>query len=465
MLQALRVKDYVLFERAEIEFGERLNVVSGETGAGKSLLLGAVELLLGGESSERLVRVGAEKAVIEGLFLLPPAVLERLRREEALPDALEEGELVLRREISAAGRSRCFIGGAMANLAMLRRLGEALIQVHGQQEHQLLVRGSHQLELLDAFGHLQPQRERFAGLLARCKAVAARLAELEASAERRKRERELMEFQLQEIDRAGISGPDEEQRLEEELQLLENAEGIRETAARLLAALEEDEGEALPVTALLGMLRREFEALAGLMAQARPLLEQFDEARFTLEEVGRTLRRTADRVELDPERLEELRARRQELYNLKKKYGPALADVLARRESLAAELERTRREQSDLTGLAREREELSRQLALEAAELTAARREAAARLEREVTPRLTDLAMPGGRFGVEFAALAGKDGRPDYLTTGADRVTFLLSTNQGVPLHPLAEVASGGELSRVMLALKSALAEVEPPRP
>ncbi|MEA2062496.1 MAG: DNA repair protein RecN [Gemmatimonadota bacterium] len=465
MLQALRITDYVLFGRLDIEFGERLNVITGETGAGKSILLGALGLLVGGEVSSGLIRQGAEKAVVEGLFLLS----ERKRRQlvrAGLVDNESGGELVIRREISSSGRSRCFINGRMANLSVLKKLGEELIEILGQQEHQLLVKPGHQLAFLDAYGRLDNQRGEFAGVLVRRKACEAEITALEESLARRNSEKELMRFQLEEIERAAPRAGEDE-KLEQEKVLLENSERIGQHLASLDSGLEGDDTGAGDNSVLgsLGALRRQLEELAGITGKAAPVLEQFDEARFLLEEVAGSLRELQSLVEHDPARLEEVHTRLDELYRLKKKYGPGLEEVEAFKQKLEAGLREAEQGRSDLDRLRKERERLSSELEKLAAELTRKRRAAASGLEADVSSRLKSLAMGDGQFKVEFASVgAGADATgPEYLTTGADRVTFLLCTNPGVPLMPLAQVASGGELSRVMLSIKSALAGVEGP--
>lgn len=465
MLQVLRVTDFVLFGHLDIEFGNCLNVITGETGAGKSILLGAVELLLAGESSPRLIRVGADRAVVEGLFNLTAERCSELKAAGFL-DNESGSEIIIRREIFSSGRSRCFINGALANLSLLRSLGQELIQVHGQQEHQMLVKPDRQLELLDAYGGLTDQRKSFSELLSLFREVDRKLAKLEESIETRKRERELARFQRDEIDKAKVS-LEEQKALKEELALLENSERISETVSAILAELEGDDrsassagGQGATVLGTLGSLRKLVAALSGITGKASPMLAQLDEARFTLEEVVSGLRNLAASIEHDPERLEQLRDREDELYRLKKKYGPELEDVLAFRDRVDRLLREGERAENDLETLRSERDALSTRLEQEAKQLTCARKAAARKLEKEVSKRLASLGMPSGRFEVSFKEPASEDLEQEYLTSGADRITFLLSTNPGVPLMPLSDVASGGELSRIMLAIISLLARV-----
>ncbi|MFH1071251.1 MAG: DNA repair protein RecN [Candidatus Glassbacteria bacterium] len=370
--------------------------------------------------------------------------------------------MVARREISGSGRSRCFINGNLANLALLRRLGEELIQVHGQQEHQDLVRGARQLELLDAFGALAGQRKSFGALLVRWRECGRRLRELEEELERNRREMELARFQLDEITRAEIS-PTEEKELAGQLNLLENAEKIGELVAGLLSGIEGEESGPGGVAGELGVLKRQFDTLAAIVEKASPLAEQFDGARFTLEEVASGLREIRGSIDLDPAQLDQVRARLDEYYRLKKKYGATVEEVLAFAAGLEKRLTERESDRGELDKLGRERDEQVQRLSVAAAALTAARKKTAARLEKEITRRLAGLGMAGGRFELEFADARNSGSSGEYLTSGADRVTFLLSTNPGVPLRPLSEVASGGELSRIMLAVKSALAESDTP--
>ena len=470
MIQVLRITDYVLFGRLEIEFGEHLNVISGETGAGKSILLGALGLLLGGEVSPGLIRQGAKKAVVEGLFRLSESKRSRLKQADLIDNEAEE-EIIIRREISSGGRSRSFINGHMTNVSTLRQLGEELIEILGQQEHQLLVKSGNQLAILDAYGRLDSMRECFASVLARRKACESKLAELEDSLARNRNEMELMRFQLEEIERAGPQ-PGEDEKLEEERRLLENSERIQQTLAQLIFGLEGDDlgsfdvsgqpGE--PVLDSLGSLRKQLESLVGITEKAAEPLARFDEARFALEDISTALRDLAGKVEHDPARLEEIRNRLDELFKLKKKYGPGLAEVAAFRDNLAQRLKTTERGESELDELRVQLEDLSAEVGKTAAELTANRKAAAAELENAVIRRMSSLAMGQGEFELAFDCVkSGQGDGPEYLTTGADRVTFLLTTNPGVPLMPLSQVASGGELSRVMLAIRSALATVEAP--
>jgi len=468
MLQVLRVTDFVLFGHVDIEFDDHLNVITGETGAGKSILLGAVQLLLGGESSSRLIRVGTDRAIVEGLFKLSTEKSSELKVAGFLNDDSDR-EIIIRREIFSSGRSRCFVNGALTNLSMLKSLGQELIQIHGQQEHQMLVNPGRQLELLDSYGSLTDQRKSFSELLSRFRAVDKKLAEIEESIEQKKREMELARFQRDEIDKARVS-LQEQKTLKEELALLENSERIGETVSAMLAGLEGESssvydapGRGATVLSALGSLRKLAETISSITGKAAPLVAQLDEARFTLEEVVSGLRDLAANLEHDPERLEQLRAREDELYRLKKKYGPELEDVLAFRDKADRLLREGEQEENDLGTLHEEREALSARLEKEAKKLTRARKASARKLEKEITRRLASLGMPGGRFEVSFEEPIGEDREREYLTSGADRITFLLSTNPGVPLMPLSDVASGGELSRIMLAVISSLARVERP--
>ncbi|MCE5272596.1 hypothetical protein LLH00_15050, partial [bacterium] len=313
----------------------------------------------------------------------------------------------------------------------------------------------------------------FAALLARSRQAERRLESLEKALAAFNSEQELLRFQLQEIDSTAPRA-EEEAALEEELSLHENAEKIEELLALCLQALEGEatggygaasEGGSLPALESLGLVHRSLEHLAGLTQRAKPLAEQLDSARYALEDLARSLNDLAQGLDHDPQRLNELRARKDQLYLLKKKYGPTLADVLAHRGRIAARVEEAGRDSGELESLRLESTALERELAQSAAALSEARKEAAQRLQGEVEKKLAGLSMSGARFCVQFDAVetAGDSAVPGYLTSGADRITFLLAANPGTPLLPLSKVASGGELSRVMLAIESVLAENEAP--
>ncbi len=446
MLAELRVEDLGVIARLEVVLGPGLTVVTGETGAGKTLVVEALELLLGGRGDVSMVRAGADEAVVEGRFLVPPATTGAAR-----PDGtreLDEAEVVVRRVLPAAGRSRSYLDGAMAPVAALEARGRTLVDLHGQHAHQSLLRPASQRAALDRFagvdlGPLVALRRQLA-------AVDARLGELGGDERQRRRELDLVRFELDEIAQARLTGPDEQEQLAEQEEALAHATARREAVAGALAAL----GGAAPSGGYLagggddggavGQLGTAIAVLdrAGLTGHA----ERLRSLQGELEDAVHALRLDGEAIEEDPAALETVRARRHLLRGLVRKHGTSLADVLAAAEAHAGRLDALEHEDEARSGLERERRDLLAAIAGEEATVGDARRAAAGALAAAVETHLRELAMPAARLAVALP------------TEGlADDVELLLGANPGEPLLPLARIASGGELARSMLALRLVL--------
>ncbi len=450
MLAHLSITNLAIIDGLEVSFGQGLNVLSGETGAGKSIILSAVGLLMGGRAQAESVRDGADEAVVEGLFELGRAgeLAEVLARHGI---AVEDGQLILRRVVSAAGRSRAYVNGRLVNLSVLAEIGSRMLSISGQHESQRLLKEAEHVLLLDGYAGLEGMRAEVASAHARLAEIEAELNRLKAQEADRESRVELLTFQLDELDRAElVAGEDEE--LAAEANRLRHAQALAQGAESIHQALYAADGSAVEV---IGRARSELSRLVGLDAGLAPLLERLEEAGYLLEDVGRELSDYARSVIFDPARQAEVEERLALIRRLIRKYAPesGLAGVLDRAETMAEELAALQTADQRLAGLEADRAEAEAELKARAAELTGRRREAAARLKAAVESELAGLSLEGARFE---AAVEERDGPigPD----GADVVTFYLSTNPGEPLRPLAKVASGGELSRVTLALKSILA-------
>jgi DNA repair protein RecN (Recombination protein N) len=426
MLVELRIRNLGVIADLELVLGPGMTVVTGETGAGKTMLVEAIELLVGGRADGVLVRAGADQAWVEGRF------------------EVGGDEVVLARAVPAEGRSRAYVDGRMAPASALADVGARLVDLHGQHTHQSLLRGGVQRAVLDAFGGIGHGPVRDARQ--RRRAVEAELAAMGGDQAARHREMDLLHYQLQELDGAALTGPDEDARLEAEEERLADAAGHRESAAAAYQALAGDGGAADAVgTALAHLARR--PPLADLEARLRGLSAELTEA-------AADLRDLAESLEDDPSRLAEVRARRQLLRDLQRKYGsgpdgrgPAsLEAVLAFADQARSRLAELEGQGQRAAALEQERARALAVLAAEEAALGAARRSAAPRLEEAVEQRLRELAMPKARFQVEV-----DDEDP------GDVVTFLLGPNPGEPILPLAKAASGGELARAMLAVRLVL--------
>jgi DNA repair protein RecN (Recombination protein N) len=451
MLHELRVENLLLIERAELRLGPGLNALTGETGAGKTVLAHALDLLLGGKPRPGIVRPGAAEAYVEGVFALPAALRDEL--EDRLP--ADADEIVLARRVSAEGRTRAYLGGRSATAADLRDVGGALLSFYGQHEHRKLTLASAQLDILDGFcGPAQAERRAAcAAAFAEARAAESALAELQARAGARDRELDLLVWELEEIERAEPSAA-EEGDLEAERERLRHLEGLRGAVAGGLAALEGDASLDSPGTlegaasaaAALSALQGVDPALDTLAARAGALAVEADD-------LAGELRRYGETIDGTPGRLDEVEERLGQFDRLKRKHGGTIEAVLAH----AAECTRRREELEGAEealedGRAR-LEEARAALAERAAALHEARAEAGPKLADAVRDRLAELAMEGASFAVDLAP------REAPGPSGGDEVEFMIAPNPGVPAGPLRETASGGELSRVMLALMSVAAE------
>ena len=448
MLLELRIENLLLIEKAELRPGPALNAITGETGAGKTVLAHALDLLLGGKPRSGIVRPGASEAYVEGAFELPPGLLERPDlaelRERIGHDA---EEIVLARRVGAEGRTRAFVQGRSASAADLRELGGALVSFFGQHEHRRLTVAAAQLDLLDGFcGPEQLElRERLADAYARARELERGLHELRDAAGARDRDLDLLAFEIQEIDELGPA-VEEEEALHAERGRLRSLDGLLAAAAGGAEAIAPDAAEG-GAAALLASAEQPMSGVAGADPQLDVLAERLATLRLEAEDLGAELRRYAGSLEAEPGRLEQVEERLELYDRLKRKHGGSVAAVIEHGRRCRAERERLEgaelaieQAEAELAGAVRERDAL-------AARVSKARGKAAPRLAERVREELGALAMEDASFEVRL------EPREQVGPSGAERVDFLLAANAGVPAAPVRESASGGELSRVMLAL------------
>jgi DNA repair protein RecN (Recombination protein N) len=449
MLLELRVENLLLIDRAELRLGDGLNAVTGETGAGKTMLAHALDLLLGGKPRPGIVRPGAAEAYVEGVFAPPPGLLEDpalADLRERLPEE-DSGEIVLARRVSAEGRSRAYVQGRSATAADLSELGGRLVAFYGQHEHRRLVVSSAQLETLDAFcgpEHVSA-REEFAGMHARVLALERRLEELRSRAGASERERDLLAYELAEIESLG---PDEGEKSEllAERGRLRALDGLRAAAGGGAEAIAPEGGEP-GVALLLADAERLSEAVAGADPELDALAARLRELRIEAEDLAVELRRYESGLDGDPGRLQQVEERLELYDRLERKHGGSVAAVLEHAERCRSELALLEDTGAALEAVEAELGQARADADSRAAALGAARRKAAPKLAKAVLHQLTDLAMEGSSFEVRI------EPRDSRARSGDERVEFLISPNAGVPPQPLRETASGGESSRVMLAL------------
>jgi DNA repair protein RecN (Recombination protein N) len=448
MLLELRVENLLLIERAELRLAPGLNALTGETGAGKTVLAHALDLLLGGKPRSGIVRPGAAEAYVEGVFALPPGLLddpEFAELRERLPDG--DDEIVLGRRVGAEGRSRAFVQGRSASAADLRDLGGRLVAFYGQHEHRRLTLGSAQLEALDAFcgpKHLAGL-DRFADTHARVQSLAAELERLHGRIGARERDRDLLAFEVDEIEQLDPSEEDKASLLVERSRL-QRIDGLRAAAgggAEALAPASDDPG----VATLLGEAERLAESVAGADPELDALAERLRALRIEADDLGGELRAYESALEAEPGRLEEVETRLDLYDRLERKHGGSVTAVLEHAERCRAELAILDNSEAALAESRAALEAAQAEERERADELTRTRKTAAPKLAKRVLAELEQLAMEGASFEVR---LHERDG---FGRAGAERVEFLIAPNPGVPPAPLRETASGGELSRSMLAL------------
>ena len=438
MLRYLSIRHLAVIDQLEVDFEPGLNILTGETGAGKSILVEAIDLLVGGRASADLVRTGEDLATIQAIFERP-----------------DGREIIVRRELSAQGRSRAFIDDALATSAALKDLGAALLDLHGQHEHQALLDPAEHIALLDATADHDAEIAEVAQRFDAWRAAAAALDRTRLDDREKHARIEIAAFQLQEIDKiAPRAGEDET--LAAERSLLANADRLTRLSNEAYAALYEGDAAALTT---LGVVWKRVGELAALDTRFLPYLDHRDEVKPRLEDLAFFLRSYAGSLDASPDRLQAVEDRLAALDRLKRKHGPDLSNVLARRQALRDELDALDASAERVSALeAGERTARDAFLA-HAATLGDSRRRAGRKLGKALEAALADLAMPKSRVDVRITDLSSA---PDQWTrSGVDRVEFYLSPNPGEDLRPLARIASGGELSRIMLALRTQAAEVE----
>lgn len=448
MLREMTIENLAVIERARIVFDERLNVLTGETGAGKSILIGGINAIMGQRMSRDLVRAGEKRAVVTALFdSLSPAALTML---EAAGFEAEDGAVLLQREIAADGRTTVRIGGRLATNALLRGLGELLIAIHGQHDGQQLLQSERHMEVLDSFGRLEGElaayQERFRAL----QESARKLSRLKSSMAERAARADALAFQIEEIESIAPE-EGEEEALQAELRVIREAKRILDALYTAHSALDGTDSEdgACALTLLASEALEEAEEAFDALA---PLRERLADAAIELEDIRGELSSLRSSVDADPGRLDAIEERLSELRLLRKKYGATIPDVLAHLDACRAELAEIENFDDTRASLEKERAEALRTATEQAHSLSRHRAEAGESFASQVGEELAQLDMPGVRLEVLLE-------RGKLTITGMDTVEFLISANVGEPPKPMAKIASGGELSRIMLALKAVLAD------
>ncbi len=449
MLLEIVVENYAVVERVRVRFHAGLNLLTGETGSGKSIVVDALGLVLGGRASADMVRSDTERARVAAIFEVPKdAGLLGLLDQAGAP--VEEGELLIEREVLAGGKSRAFLGNRPVTMALLREIAPFLADIHGQHEQQQLFSSAAQLQSLDDFAGLEGRREEVAGLFRSWKGIESQLEELNRSEQEKLRMADLWSFQRKEIDTAALH-PGEDAQLEQERLVQRNMAKLQDNANAAYAALYEEQSS---VSAQLHTALKKVEELARIDTSLQRVAETLQSAAIGVDDASDSIRDYMDKLEADPKRLDEIESRLALIERLKRKYGSSLNDVLAFLEDVRAKMEAIETAGDRRTKLEQDLARASVAYQERAAALTSARKAAADKLAKQVEAELDSLALESAVFRIQVL-------EANWSENGADRVEFLISANAGEEPRALEKVASGGELSRIALALKTSLGNRE----
>lgn len=464
MLTSLQIKDYALIDNITIEFKKGLNIITGETGAGKSILIGALGLLLGERANTEVVRKGAKKSVVEGIFDVDPksAVNKILEYNEIefLP------ELIVRREVSLKGSNRCFLNDSPVPLSLIKEIGDNLVDLHGQHEHQSLLKIENHIELLDSSGDISAELKKYETARTSLVKKLKELKELISKEKSIREKRDLFEFQLQEIDAvAPLEGEEEE--LEQELKILENSEKLLETTSNIYSFLYDGDNTIYDNLVIVRDLLNELSRIDKSFGEKKTEAES---ALANIDDIAEFVRSYRDKIDIEPVRLEEVRERLSSFNMLKKKYGGSISAVITYRKEIGAEFDLAENFSEKILQLNSEIEGLRKDAGNEAEKITFARKKIASEIIPVIEESLKYLGIPDSKFSVNFRVEDFEGDGEDYLISsdnrklvfgkkGIDLVEFFISTNIGEDPKPLAKVASGGEISRIMLSLKTILAK------
>ena len=446
MLSELSITNFAIIESLSISFEKGLTVLTGETGAGKSIIIDAIHLLVGGRGSSDFVRHGEDRAEIEGLFLLENASTVYDKAQE-LGIKIEDDMVVLRREITKSGKSVCRINGKLVTIAILREMGGSLVDIHGQHEHQELMDETKHLSLLDQFGSKQITKSlsEYEQIYAKYEQAIRKLKSLNDNEQQMAQRVDLYQFQLNEIVQAQLQ-LDEDEKLIDEKKQLSNFERIFESVQTSYNALKDEQKGLDWISLVMG----EMETAAELNPEYKDMAEAVSNSYYMLEEVAGSLRSQLDNLEYDPQRINEIEARLNEINGLKRKYGQTISGILEYGAKIEEELETLLNKETHIDQLKKEISSLKKDLIIEGNELTSLRKRLAGDLTDAIHNELKQLYMQKTVFEVKI-----NSGETFISKLGMDEIEFYLSTNPGEPLKPLSKIASGGELSRIMLALKS----------
>lgn len=451
MLSLLHIENIALIDRADITFGSGFNVLTGETGAGKSIIIDAIGAVLGERTSRDLIRTGEKSALVTALFQDLPD-LPWFQKNGMGPD--ENGELLISRKIQGDGKNLCRVGGVPCTVLQLKELGAQLIDIHGQHDGQQLLDETCHLNYLDSFGGLEGERGAYQEEYHRLEDIRRKIAALQMDEAEKARRMDTLQFQIDELERAALQ-PGEEETLEERKTILRSADQLMEAVGSAYYAVFGSDSQS-GAASLLAEAEGALSRVASLSGELSQLASSVSDLRYAAEDAADRLREVKGSLDFSPRELDEVESRLDQIHRLKKKYGGSVQEMLNYLARCREELDRIEMADDSLAKLKQQRKEQLARTRARGEALSQKRRQVAETLKARIEEELRQLDMPKVRFEVDFAPKPGKSGLDE---TGMDEVRFLMSANVGETLKPIAKVASGGELSRIMLALKNVLAE------
>lgn len=447
MLKELRVRNFAIIESVDVEFADGLNILTGETGAGKSIIVGALGLALGQRAFTEMIKTGADEATVEAVF-------DSANADDAIAELglMPSDEIIVRRVIARSGKSKAFINDTMVSVQGLAALGRRLVDMHGQHEHQSLLSPETQMDLIDQFGRLDSDRQRVREAHDEASRIRRELDELKSNIRQRAQQIDLLSFQATEIAEAALH-PGEDRELESRVEILSNIGKLRELVEEAYSLLYSAEGSSMErLSSALGNVRE----MSAIDQECGPALKSLEEASALVEDAAHSVRSLRDKYEMDPSELNSAQERLELINALKRKYGKSVDEVLAYMADAERRLEQLRHAEEATSKLEGELAAAEEALKKAASKLTAQRKKAAAEIQSAVKDVLKGLAFSSPEFRVDVRPSA------HITASGADEVEFMFSANKGEDAKPMSKVASGGELSRLMLAIKTVLRAVDP---
>jgi DNA repair protein RecN (Recombination protein N) len=455
MLLLLRIENFALIDHLELEFGPGLNVLTGETGAGKSIILDAIDAALGGKISSRVIRTGTNRSVVEATFTLSPSLTSWLMAQEI--DLIEDNCVIVSREITATNsniRSRSRVNGVLVNRQMMGGLRDRLVEITAQGQTVQVGQPAQVRDWLDIYGGelLMQQRQIIATAFSAHQRAALVLQKRRSSDRERLQQLDLLKYQIQELGTANLQDPQEWEQLQQERERLNHVVELQQMSYKVYQSLYQNDNDTPAATDLLGDSEATLTDMVGYDAQLQPLLDLVRDAQTMIMEVARQINAYGSSLEADPQRLQEVEERIQELKQICRKYGPTLTEAIAHYQGILEELAELNDSEQSIESLEQQERACFTQLTQACEQLTQLRRQTAANLESQLLCELQPLAMEKVKFQVEIAPIPPT-------ATGADKITFMFSPNPGEPLQPLIAIASGGEMSRFLLALKACFSQ------